>query len=424
MTGGTDEREPDRRRPVDWVDLGEIGQPAAAEEIGTGDPTPRRQVSRPRTGVVVVAVLVVLAFVAALLREGDGRSTADAHSVPTISATGSVASPTSDAPVDATDRPPEVGAPPRVVQLSPHLLGVQSGWELFGRGSGVVVRVQPAAGRMTLTTVPELASSGPVAFLAGEAGAIIRPLDEVPGYLVPDGASAAPLSGLLKAGGAALPGPDLRQVWVDGGAARRTSVVLTDFDGTATGVRMVIPSTAIGPVASDGDGYVMFSGIGGVYDVRPGGVDRITAGTPVAVGAQRVLAIECSDQYSCSTVVLGLVDGSRRVIGAGFPPTYSLGVISPDGRTAAVPDQLPDGGIGLRLFDLENGRSRLVHLDLNRELAEGAAVWAPDSSLLFALDAEGRVAVVNAATAAVRSLGVALPPLSQLAIRPQVASSG
>lgn len=411
------------RRPVEWVDLGEIGQTTSTDEIegGSIDERPRRP--RPR-GVVVIAVLVAIAFVAALLHDDGGRSTADARPKP--GATGAASATTSPATEEPTAQPGDVAGPPQVIHVSPRLLGVTAGWELFGRGSNVTVRVQLSAGRITLTPVPELASGGPVAFVTGEAGAIIRPLDEVPGYVVPDGESAAPLRGLLRSGGAVLPGPDLRQVWVDGGDARRTSVILSDFDGNPTGVRVVIPSTALGPVASDSDGFVLFSGIGGVYDARPSGLNRITAGTVVAVGAQRVLAIECSDQYKCSTVVLGLRDGSRRVVSAGFPPTYSVGAIAPDGSTAAVPEQRPDGGLGLSLFHLTTGRStRVANLELADTSGGGDALaWSPDSAFLFALDADGEVRVVDPRRGSVGTLGVTLPPLSQLAVRPQLASSG
>jgi hypothetical protein len=427
---GEDGPGPAAPAPVEWVDLGEIGGGSSAdmtEEIGDAPVGPGWESRRgpPRPAVVVVALLVALAVVAAVLRHGDDTKAAAAR--PGAAASGPTPGPgaTSHDDLGPAAVPAEVRARPRVVRVPAHLLGVRSGWELFGLGQGVVARLEPAAGRLTLTRIPQLASDGPVSFLASGSAAIVRPLDEVSGYVVPDGESVRGLLGLLRSGGLALPGPDPQHVWLDGGDDRRTSMVLAGQDGTAGEVRLVIPATALGPVFADGEGYVLFSGIGGVYDVRPSGMERVTAGTPVAVGGGRILAVECDDQYRCSTVVLGLTDGSRRVIAVGFPPTYSLGAIAPDGSIAAVPDDRPDGGLGLQLFDLRTGHSTRVALDLGQGgLAGGAVAWSPDSRLLFALDVTGTVHVVDPHRGSVRGLGVALPPLSQLAIRAPVASTG
>jgi hypothetical protein len=228
----------------------------------------------------------------------------------------------------------------------------------------------------------------------------------------------------LGSGGIALPGPDAKHVWFDSGDERRTAMALESLEGVPAGVRMTIPSTALGPVISDGNGYVMFSGIGGVYEARPTGLDRITTGTVAAVGGGRLLAVECNDEYRCSTVVLGLRDGSRHVIGAGFPPTYSVGSIAPDGRRAAVFDQGQSGVTQLRLFDLRTGRTTPVRLSMTQPLEDGAVAWSPDSAFLFALDSAGDVRAVDPRTGAVSDLGVALPPLNQIVVRPALPSAG
>ena len=69
-----------------------------------------------------------------------------------------------------------------------------------GRGAGFLVRIQPAAGQLTRTTVPDLLSGGPVYLLAGSDRVVIRPLDNVAGYLVVDGKPARQLSPLLNQG--------------------------------------------------------------------------------------------------------------------------------------------------------------------------------------------------------------------------------
>lgn len=416
MTDGPerDRREPDRLRAVEWVDLGEISQAEPAEVIGAEPRATVGGLPRPPAGAVVVAVLVGLSVVAVLLRGGDKPSAA---STPRPTATAGTTAPP-DERLGPASVPAEVRARPQVVQTDPNLLGVKTGWQLFGLGDGVVVRIELAAGRITTTRIPELASGGPVSFLVSGESAIVRPLDEVPGYVVPDGESVRGLLGLLRSGGIVLPGPDPAHVWVGSGDQRRTSMVLTDLNGRPTGARLVIPSTGLGPVESDGQGYVLFPGIGGVYDVRPSGTQRVTTGTTVAVGAGRLLAIECSDQYKCSTVVIDLLDGFRSVIDAGFPPTYSSGAISPDGRTAAVPEEREDGGLGVTLYDLAYGRARSVDIETNQSFNGDGIVWSPDSAWLFAVDVHGNVDVIDPGSGRVRELGVALPPLSQLAIRP------
>src|SRR5580704_13557383 len=87
-----------------------------------------------------------------------------------------------------------------VTQAGHRLLGVRAGWELLGYGPGRTVRVQFARGRVTQTVLPALDSNGPVSFVAGPSQMIIRPWDIVPGYVVPDGKPAQPLTGVLRRG--------------------------------------------------------------------------------------------------------------------------------------------------------------------------------------------------------------------------------
>ena len=77
---------------------------------------------------------------------------------------------------------------------------------MFARGSATVLRIEFAHGRITRTVVPALASNGPVSFVATPHAAIIRPLDFVPGFLVPDGRPPYALTGALASGGVLLPG--------------------------------------------------------------------------------------------------------------------------------------------------------------------------------------------------------------------------
>ena len=88
-------------------------------------------------------------------------------------------------------------------------------------GPDGVVRIELARGRITRTAVPPVDSSGPISFLAGPGSAIVRPLDAVAGYAVPDGIAALDAgrpAGCLRPR-AARTGPGTH---VDGRAVRRS----------------------------------------------------------------------------------------------------------------------------------------------------------------------------------------------------------
>jgi hypothetical protein len=73
-----------------------------------------------------------------------------------------------------------------------------------------VARIDFAHGRITTTAVPALRSGGPVSFLVGPDRVVIRPLEAVPGYGVPDGEAATEMTANSPQGsGAARPGPDV-----------------------------------------------------------------------------------------------------------------------------------------------------------------------------------------------------------------------
>ncbi|MEU7650795.1 hypothetical protein AB0C42_15550 [Micromonospora taraxaci] len=54
-----------------------------------------------------------------------------------------------------------------------------------------MARIDFAHHRITTTAKPALRSGGPVSFLVGPDRVVIRPLEAVPGYVVPDGEPAS-----------------------------------------------------------------------------------------------------------------------------------------------------------------------------------------------------------------------------------------
>jgi hypothetical protein len=134
--------------------------------------------------------------------------------------------------------------PVQVTGVGHRLLGVRAAWELFGLGPSEVVRIQFARARITQTKFPVLLSTGPVTLLAGPHQAIVRPLDYVPGYLVPDGRIARPLRGVLSSGGVVLPGPRPGEFWMDSGDGAHMSMLLVGPDGNRLGPAAPTPMSS------------------------------------------------------------------------------------------------------------------------------------------------------------------------------------
>jgi hypothetical protein len=386
------------------LDFGPPVEPAGA---------PSRRRNRRWWYVLAAILIIATAFVVA---RQHGRKPAAAPSRP--------ATPTATRTLTTPTRPPVVSASPTVAPVAVTTLGrplldVPAGWELFGRTSEGVVRIELARGRITQTAMPPLDSGGGVSFLVGPDRAIVRPWDVVPGYVAPDARAARPLPDALGSGGPALPGPDPQHFWVQGGSNSHPVMQLVDFNGLRVASSISLPSNT-GPASSDERGYMVFTGIGGVYDVGPSGVQRVSTGQLLAVGRTRWLTLDCDDHYHCERTVTDRATGARHTLGlgstVGFP---SDGVISPDGSRAAIVDMGLSGDPTVHLIDLATGQDRAtgVSLDTQQAFAGGTFVWAPDSASLFVAASSGRLLIIDPRTARVSSLGTSLPLITQLALR-------
>ncbi len=369
-----------------WSSAESLGEP---DEVGFGSDRPPRHrwPGRPRWPLILAGVAVIT--VAALLTLGR-------HPVRSVSVQSQVT----------------------VTDVGHRLLGVRGGWELLGYGPGRVVQVQPARGRVTQTLVPALASTGPFSFVVGPGQVIIRPWDVVPGYLVADGQPARSLPSVLGEGGETLPGPRAGEVWVQ---KSTRSFVLARLDGRKSGVSIRLPPGGWWLASPNGRGAVLLSGVGEIYDVWPGG-SRHFGGMLVAVGPTRWLTEDCYRPHRCADVVTDPATGTQQELPgpavASVSPA-SPGVIAPDGATAAIFRVTPGGRVTLHLLSLATGTDRLIAVQLNQK-AGGAETlaWSPDSRWLFVITAHGRLAAVNPRTLRAEGLGVRLPWLSQIAIRP------
>jgi hypothetical protein len=344
--------------------------------------------------------------------------------------------------VDQPARHPARAAAPvparRVISVGHRLLGVTAGWQLFARGPADLLRIELARGRVSWTYVPALETASPdIAFVIGAHEAIIRPADYVPGYVVPDDSQARMLTGPLAGSGPVIPGPAGSQAaWVATGPPTSPRLSLMTLGGHRDKVSITfpvggpqLPATAV----SDGRGDVLVtSSDATVYDAGPGW-DRAVPGSVIAVGPGNWLTVICNNQFRhCSYADIDSANGTQRTLPAAvapapyyftWPPT---GVISPDGRIAAVGESEPNGMITVRLISLRTGRITNLRVALaepggptgGSDASEASMTWSPDSRWLFVAAAGGKLDAVSALTGRVHSLGVRLPAVSQVAIRP------
>ena len=316
--------------------------------------------------------------------------------------------------------------PPTVVNVGHPLLGVNAGWELFARGPDELVAIQMARGLITETSVPVLQTSrSDVSFVVGPHEAIVRSPDNVPGYLIPDGRPAQLITGPFANGGVLIPGPKPDQAWVMSGTSGQPTATLVTLAGTPAGetIRFNPRKELATEAAPDGHGYllVLANPPSGFYDVGPTFVNRIPDHV-IAVGPTGWLVLACHRKH-CNNTVINPATHSHRVLpgrairnSAWSWPT--LGAVSPDGSTAAVLDTKNPSRLSLRLVNLQSGAVASVDVTIDPSAPNECLAWSPDSEWLFIATAQGKLVAVNAATRRVQGLGIQLPHITQLAVRP------
>ena len=315
--------------------------------------------------------------------------------------------------------PPPVG----VLNVGHRLLGITAGWQLFGLTERSVVDIQLSTGRVITTALPPPQGSGPVSFIVRPDDAIVRPLDNVTGYLVPDGAPARPLTGMLASGGLLLPGPAPREEWASGGPDN--SLLLVGANDRPTGVTIRFPDPGWGSEVAMPDGHgdvLVASNTGEQYDAGAHSLRRV--GLLVsAVGPTRWLGLDCSSGR-CRNVVFNPATGRRRAL-PGAPlhlltwpwPAYP-GSVAPDGLVAALLTGTDRGAVTLVEINLSTGAIHRLPVAASEATSSATMAWSPDSAWLFVLTARGKLTAISIRTGQAHTLGVPLPALTQLALRP------
>ena len=316
--------------------------------------------------------------------------------------------------------------PPTVINVGHPLLGVTAGWELLARGPNDLVAIQMARGLITETYVPALGSGLPeVSFIAGSHEAIVRSPDSVPGYMIPDGRPAQLITGPFANDGPVIPGPMPDQAWVMTGTLARPTATLVTLAGTPAGetIRFNPRNELASEAEPDGHGYVLVlaNPPHGFYDVGPTFANRIPDHI-IAVGPTGWLVLACHRKHCSNTVINPATHSHRALPGPAirnsawsWPP---LGVVSPDGSTAAVLITKNPSRLSLRLVNLRSGAVASVDVAMDPSAPNECLAWSPDSRWLFIATAQGKLVAVNAATRRVQGLGIQLPDITQVAVRP------
>lgn len=389
----------DRVGPTEWLEAG-----------------PRRRFgglgvrSRLRWLIIAAGCVTVLALTAPW-----GGGTNGSGSAPPAPTPSSPELTPSAAPSNSSVLPP-----PITTDTGHRLLGITGAYELYGRASATVVRIQLAQGRVSVTSVPALMSSGPVSFLVRGTTALIRPLDAVPGYQVSDGQGAGELSGPLAAHGPVLPGPGSRQVWVDVPSGEGDTIALINLDGSSAGRRVTLQDRSPQLLRADGDGGLLEIRDGGIWAAGSTGFKKVATGTLLAVGPGHLLTGHC-DGRTCRLQLHGST-GLAVDHGSVPDPKTSDGAISPNGKYVALVQRSGATGQSVRILSLAERRYTGPARDLFNGY-DSTIVWAPDNRWLFLITGSGTVRALDPVLGHIHNLGVTLPPVEQLAIKPSPGGS-
>ena len=252
-------------------------------------------------------------------------------------------------------------------------------------GGGGLLEIDVDAGTATAIDAPATASGAPTFAVAGPDWVVVRPLDFVANYRVVGEQPPEPLGGLLADGTEGMfAGPGAGELWIETrdftGAG--SFLQLVDLDGHA--LRPPISAAGTTILGGDGTGRVLLRASGGTYLVgaesSSTGVQRISTGDVLAVGARSMVTLECDDRLSCHEWVVDRVEGTRTDLGpaASPDPGFEIGSVAPDGQHAAI---VGDDSV-VYVVDLVSARPRHFLGGQQVPIGPETYAWSGDSRYL------------------------------------------
>ena len=292
-------------------------------------------------------------------------------------------------------------------------------WVLFARDADSLYRVQLDSGIVTRTDGVVADPTNQVSLIAGPQQVLVVNAETGSGVLVPDGRPARRVPSRLQQQSRLFPGPS-GLLWAQRmSESRPGSIALVDFAGRRKG-----PPLAMGGgwPQPDGNGGLLVNDVGGVYELRDRALRRITTGALTAVGANHLLLAECDARHRCSSYLLDRASRTRHRLRRADTSNLPSGVLSPDGRHAAL-IAWGETGPRLRVQDVRSGTNRQFP-GLAEEYGpdpQGTLAWTPDSRSLIML-LEGRISILDVHDGGVQTSVARLGDLQQLTLRAPTAA--
>lgn len=397
------------QREIEWITT----DPPAPQP--RRNKTPKRRRDRKSVvrlvGVGVIAALTVVAIISWWQRDGSESGRAERTRPPIVVSSVTVSGSTPKTSVDDLEFR-------EVIDKGAPLLPAPAMLEVIVHTVNSIVRIDVDRGRIVRTPVPRISSTAPTFVVAGATSVLVRPYDNVPGYVVPDDGWPALTTGLLAPGTyGTYAGPSADQAWVLGHDGKGNRLWLVHFDGRAAGEEIALPQ--LSAWGSDGAGGIVIAGQSGAYYVGTNGLSRITEGEILAAGPNAWLIREC-EGAACRTAVIDRTTSSRRNMRFSIAGDFQRGgSVSPDGRFAALVSKAQP--YALTLLDLTSGeQGPTLATSTSYWLDFSDLAWSPDSRFLFFTDSRSTLKYYDRVTNQVAPLAVEFQGIESFTTRPTV----
>jgi hypothetical protein len=361
---------------------------------------------RPNTTVLVCAVALAftLGLVWVVAWTSDGANEAGEHEA--LPSTTAVPASTTSSRNSISTSTTTIAPVPTTSMTT---LGVElpsaSGVVLFAHTAdpNAVVRIEVDRGRVFTTPIGPVFSTAPAFLAVGPYAVVVRPYDNVRGYVVSDSGTVTDPTGLLAHGTFMTCSDGSRdRVWV-----ADESLIQVDFSGALKA--QVGGESRPTPIGCDGAGEMLYRSGADILVTRDGPPALVTSKTVVAAGPRTFVVNECTEVAACSLTVIDRRTGARRPLlfdpSAATPQRLPgagqarVGTISPDGRTAVLFRSTRETVV----VDLVSG----IGQGVNAIAGDSQSfVWSTDSRYLFFIGGGYRLSSFDRDTRQVQMLGV------------------